>query len=207
MVKQHSLPILLAFVFSGLVVTLWACTPAQPVAPRTALQLNGAALEPPVALPPLRFARTDGGTFSTLDTQGRLSLFFFGYTHCADVCPLTLAQFVRVRQALGDASGRVDLYFVTLDPARDTPERMRQYVSNFPGVIGMNGTDTELASAQSAFGVVAERRDLGDGDYALDHTAATYLVNRQGQLQLAYPGGTDTNEIIADLRQLLGALA
>jgi protein SCO1/2 len=132
-------------------------------------------------------------------------LFFFGYTHCPDVCPLTLAQFVRVRQSLGAASEQIDMYFVTLDPARDTPERMRQYMSSFPGVTGLMGTDSELASAQSTFAVVAERRDLGGGDYALDHTAATYLVNRQGSLQLAYPYGTDANDIIADLRQLLAA--
>jgi protein SCO1 len=204
MSNWHAFPPLVSFALCVLVVALWACTPARPVAATKsgAAQLNGAALEPPVGLPALTLTRSDGGVFKSSDTRGRISLFFFGYTHCADVCPLTLAQLARMRQTLGSAAEQVDMYFVTLDPARDTLERMRSYVANFPGVTGLVGSDTELAEAQAAFHVVAERRDVEDGDYVLDHTAATYLVNGESEIMLAYPYGTDPNDTVADLRQL-----
>jgi protein SCO1 len=183
---------------------LWACTPAAPV---NAPALNGATLAPPVHLPQLTFTRADGTPFTTADTRGRTSLFFFGYTHCADECPLTLAEFGQIRRALGTDAAGVDFYFVTLDPARDTVEWMRTYVANFPGVVGLIGSDSDLAMAQTAFNVVTKRHDLGDGDYALDHTAATYLVNSEGQIQLAYPYGTPIDDIVSDLHRLFATAA
>jgi protein SCO1/2 len=196
-------PPLLAIALCGLVVLLWACAPARPLPAQTAPALNGASLEPVVDLPPLTFTRSDGGMFSSADTRGRTSLFFFGYTHCADVCPLTLAELAQVHRQLDGRGRPVDLYFITLDPARDTPERLRDYMANFPGVVGLTGSDTDLARAQASFHVLAERRDMGDGDYMLDHTAATYLVNPASQIQLAYPYGTPPDDIVADLQRLV----
>src|SRR5579864_8141060 len=103
-----------------------ACIGSTP----TSGPLNGAALQPPKDLPPLTLLRSDGGSFTTADTRGRLSLFFFGYTHCADVCPLTLSQLARLRTQVY----QVDMYFVTVDPSRDTPERTQTYLENFPGI-------------------------------------------------------------------------
>ena len=196
--NRHVFAPLLGVALCCAVVLLWACTPPRPTQP-----LNGAALEPPVNLQELALTRSDGGTFSTADTRGRLSLFFFGYTNCADVCPLTLAELTRVRRALGDEAQKVDMYFVTLDPARDTPERMRAYVGNFPGVMGLLGSDAELARIQLAFNVRSERRDGANGSYSLDHTAATYVVNAASQIQLVYPYGTPAEDIASDLHQLL----
>jgi protein SCO1/2 len=196
---------LYAVAVSGLVLALWACASptSPPAAPRAASSLTGAAFQPPIDLPALTFTRSDGSTFSTTDTRNRMSLFFFGYTHCADVCPLTLAELSQMRRHLGNDAERVDVYFVTLDPARDGPDRMAAYLSNFPGIVGLIGSDAELAAAQSTFQVVAERHDTGDGDYMLDHTAATYLVNADSQIQLAYPYGTSPDDIAADLQRLL----
>lgn len=206
MLIRHAFPPILGTVLCSLVVSVWACTPTGPMAPpRRASLLNGAALEPAVDLPRLTFARSDGGTFSSADTRGRISLFLFGYSHCPDVCPLTLAEFGQIRRALGNDAARVDMYFVTLDPARDTLFRMREYVANFPGVVGLIGSETELARGQSVFNVVAERHDTGDGGYALDHTAAMYLVNSESQIQLAYPYGTPSEEIVSDIRRLVAA--
>lgn len=165
--------------------------------------LNGAAFEPAASLPAgLSFARTDGVPFTTADTRGRLSLFFFGYTHCADVCPLTLAQLTQMRKTLGADAASVDMYFVTTDPARDTAERMQTYMENFPGVVGLTGATDDLARLQTAFGVVAQRHALPNGDYMIDHTAAVYLVNAQSKIQLVYPDGTPTDDIAADVQQL-----
>ena len=195
--NRRVVPLLFGTLSCGIVLTLWACTPVRP----RPTALNGATFEPAINLPELTFRRSDSGTFTAADTRGRTSLFFFGYTHCPDVCALTLTEFGQIRRALG-SNAAVDMYFVTLDPARDTPEWMRTYVANFPGVVGLIGSDAELAKVQSVFNVVAERRDLSGGDYALDHTAATYLVNSSSQIQLAYPYGTSPDEIVADLRRL-----
>src|SRR5690349_1406014 len=101
--RRHALAPLLAILSSVFVLTLWACTPTRPVVSPT---LNGAALLPPTQLSRLTFSRTDGGTFSASDTAGRTSLFYFGYTHWPDMCPLTLAEFGQIRRALGpDAAG------------------------------------------------------------------------------------------------------
>jgi protein SCO1 len=203
MFNRHAFPPILGAILCGVVITMWACAPAINQAP-TAVPLNGAVLQPPTALPPLTFLRSDGSAFTTANTQGRYSLFYFGYTHCAEVCPLALSQLSSMRKSLGTDGDKLDMYFVTLDPQRDTPERMRTYLTNFPGVVGLIGSEGQIAAAQDTFGVQFSRRDLGKGDYALDHTAAMYLVNPSGEVQLAYPSGTDPTEITADLQRLLG---
>jgi protein SCO1/2 len=199
MLVHRAVAPVLAVLLCGAVLSLWACTPVAPPPPR----LNGASYDPAVNLPPLAFTRTDGAPFATADTRGRTSLFFFGYTHCADVCPLTLSELAQVRRGLGSAADRVDMYFVTLDPERDTPERMREYVANFPGVIGLNGSAADLEQAQSSFNVVAQRMDMGDGSYMLNHTASIFLVNAASQIALAYPQGTPPSDITADLKTLV----
>lgn len=199
-VNRHAFPPLLGAAVCCAVLLLWACTPQRPTEP-----LNGAALEPPATLQELTLMRSDGRTFTTADTHGRISLFVFGYTHCPDVCPLTLAELSRVRRSLADDAQKVNVYFVTLDPARDGPEQMRAYVANFPGVTGLIGSDDELARIQSAFNVRSERGATGDGNYSLDHTAATYLVNAANQIQLAYPYGTPPEDITSDLHRLVSS--
>ena len=155
--NRHAFPPLLGVALSCAVLILWACAPQVPSAP-----LNGATLEPPIRLQELTATRSDGSTFTTADTRGRISLFFFGYTNCPDVCPLTLAELTRMRRTLGTDARNVDVYFVTLDPERDSPERMRAYLENFPGVTGLIGSDAELASVQSLFNVTSERHDDGN---------------------------------------------
>ena len=202
MLNRHAFPPLLAVLLSGAVLTLWACAPTVITSP-TAQPLNGAALEPPIDVPALNLTGSDGSSFSTSNLHGRLSLFYFGYTHCPEMCPLTLAKLTSMRKTLGPQADSVDMYFVTLDPARDTPERMSTYMENFPGVVGLYGSDAQLEIAQSTFHIQSARRDVGNGDYLLDHTAALFLVNRNAQVQLAYPYGTDASDILSDLRRML----
>ncbi len=200
--RRTSVHALLLVASCGIVLALWACTPARPLPVATEPPLNGAAFQPASSVPELIFTRSDGTTFTTADTLGRTSLFYFGYTHCPEVCPVTLSNLMQVRRMLGADAAKVDMYFITLDPARDTTEQMRTYVANFPGVVGLTGSDSDLSRAQTAFNVVAVRRDMGNGDYMLDHTAAIFLVNPAGQIQLAYPYGTAAEDIVADLQRL-----
>jgi protein SCO1/2 len=181
---------------------------AGPGAPAAALA--GGALTPPVELPGLALQRAGGGRFTTADTRGRLSLFFFGYTTCPDVCPLTLAYVAQVRRRLGGGAGaqRLDAYFVTVDPERDTAARLVEYVAHFdPAIVPLTGTPEELERARAAFGVVAEKRPLpgSAAGYAMDHTALVYLVDGEGRIRLVYPHGVPPDVIAADVRRLLPA--
>jgi copper(I)-binding protein len=118
-----------------------------------------------------------------------------------------LAQIAQARKQLGADAAGVDAYFVTVDPARDTPERLREYTANFAGTVGLTGTPGQLAAAYAAFGVVAQRRDAPDRptDYFMDHTAHTFLVDPAGRLRLVYPYPAEPADIAADVRALAAA--
>jgi protein SCO1/2 len=167
-------------------------------------ELNGGVLSQPVLLPEFALSRADGRPFSSAETRGRWSLFFFGYTTCPDVCPLTLAYVSQVRRQL---AGRApDAYFVTVDPARDTPARLAEYMRNFDaGIVALSGSDEALARALAAFGAVAQRREVpgSAAGYLMDHTALIYLVDPQSQITLVYPHGMQPADIVADLNKLL----
>lgn len=194
----------LALLLAGL--TSGCALPLPTLLTRTApAPLNGAALTPPRTVPDLTLQRADGRPFHTADLNGRLSLVFFGYTFCPDVCPLTLAEVTQVRRLLGPDAERVDIYFVTVDPARDTSERLQRYVKAFdPAIEGLTGTPAALDEMRSAFGAVATRRDAPDGgpNYFMDHTAGLFLVDRSGGISLLYAYGTPPEQISDDLRQL-----
>jgi len=197
--RRRWLPLALAVLALLGAITLGLGRLARPAAP-----FKGDELRPAVPLAPLSLARHDGDRFASADTLGRVSLVAFGYSHCPDVCPLTLAQLAQVRRLIGPDEGRLDVYFVTVDPARDSPARLREYLANFPGVVGLRGTDEEQAAALAAFGAVAQRHEGARfGDYAMDHTALTYLVDPAGRLRLVYPYPPAPADIVADARRLL----
>jgi protein SCO1/2 len=168
---------------------------------------HGGLYAPPVGLPTtLSLARAAGGRFTTADLRGRLSLVFFGYTTCPDVCPMTLAQVTQTRRLLGERAAQVDVYFVSVDPERDTSERLMTYTRAFdPAIIGLTGTPDELARVMQPFGAIAERRPVADSvlGYLVDHSATIYLIDRQSRLRLVYPPQVTPAELAEDLRRLL----
>jgi protein SCO1 len=166
----------------------------------------GGVIMPPRALPPLTLTRATGGDFTTDDLRGRVSLVFFGYTSCPDVCPLALAHAVQVKRLLGARAEGLAIVFVTVDPGRDTPERLARYTGAFdPAIVGLTGSDAALAAARTAFGAVAERRETpgSAGGYAMDHSATISIVDRQGRLRLVFPPRPEPAEVAADLARLL----
>jgi protein SCO1/2 len=172
----------------------------------TAERFNGAELSPAQELPALTLKRADGMPFTTADTAGRISLFFFGYTLCPDVCPMTLGQVAKVRRELGADAQYVDIYFVTVDPERDTPERLAQYAARFdPAIIPLTGTPEELEQARAAFGALAQKRPVPDSSvgYLMDHTATLHLVDPDRRIRLLYSYTTAPGQIAADIRRLL----
>ena len=184
------------------VVGLSAC--AAPGRGAASRPFNGGVLTQPLAIPELTLQRADGRPFTTSEARGRWAFYFFGYTTCPDVCPMTLAYISQVRRQLGQAAP--DAYFVTVDPARDTPARLKEYMANFDsGIAALTGTEEQLARARAAVGVVAEKRVVeGSGaGYFMDHTALIYLVNPAQQVQLVYPHGMTPADIVADVRRLV----
>jgi protein SCO1 len=123
-----------------------------------------------------------GAPVTDQDLKGRPYLVFFGYTHCPDVCPTTLFEMSEVFKALGKDANRIGAVFITVDPERDTPAVLKDYMSNFdPHLRGLTGDPAAVAAALKAYRVYAKKIPLGDGDYTMDHTALVYLMDKDGR--------------------------
>ena len=154
------------------------------------------------------FTLTDHtGTQRTLhDFKGKLVVLFFGYTQCPDVCPTTMAEMAAVMKDLGPASKDVQVLFVTLDPERDTQELLAAYVPAFhPSFIGLYGDKDATARTAKEYKVISVKRPSGDDpkNYTVDHSAGSYVYDREGRLRLYVQYGKGPATLAADLRQLL----
>ena len=153
---------------------------------------------------PFAMTAHDGRRVTEGDLLGRRAVIFFGFTHCPDICPLTLVEVAGWLEALGDEGALIDPYFVTVDPARDTAERMAEYVAYFsPRITGLVGTDEELARMADAYRLYYARIDLDDGDYTMDHGAAVYLMGGDGRFVDAITHTATFEEAVAKLRALV----
>ena len=124
--------------------------------------------------------------------KGRPYLVFFGYTHCPDVCPTSLFEISEVFKALGKDADRAGALFVTVDPERDTPAVLKEYLSNFdPHLRGLTGDPAAVAAALKAYRVYAKKVPLTDGDYTMDHTAVVYLMDKRRPLRRALQSQAD----------------
>jgi protein SCO1/2 len=148
----------------------------------------------------------NGSPRSLADFKGKAVVLFFGYTHCPDVCPTTMAELAGVMAQLGADAKRVQVLFVTVDPARDTPQVLKQYVTAFnPTFIGLYGNADATAAVAKEFHVVYQKQpDGGSGDYTVDHSAGTYVFDPQGRLRLFAGNGTSAKDYVHDLKLLLG---
>ncbi len=139
------------------------------------------------------------------DFHGKAVLLFFGYTHCPDVCPATLAKMARAVDLLGEDGKRVQGLFATLDPARDTPDVLARYVPAFhPSFLGLRGSEAEVARTAADFKVFfARQAPDASGFYTVDHQSAIFAFDPQGRLRLYLPGDAAPEAIAHDLRLLL----
>jgi protein SCO1/2 len=181
----------------------------HPTEPATAVPSTGPAV-PPSARPalvigapapePADLIRSDGGTFRLADDVGHPTIVFFGYTHCPDVCPETIATLLEVARDRPD----VRVVFVTVDPERDTREFLAEWVAYLPdGVTGVTGTPGAIRRAADQYGVQYARVDTGSAaGYAMSHTAFQYLIDGHGVLQRIYPFATTAETIVNDLDTL-----
>lgn len=130
---------------------------------------------------PFTLTAQDGRTVTERDMLGGPSLVFFGYTHCPDVCPTALYEIGQIYKALGTDGDRLKTYFITVDPERDTPSVIKDYLTSFdPRITGLSGSPEAVIAAEKAYRAYAKKIPLETGGYTMDHTAVIYLMNRKG---------------------------
>ena len=166
---------------------------------------HGETVVPPEPAADFTLTGPDGKALKLSDFRGKLVALYFGYTFCPDVCPTTMAALSQAMQQLGPKADQVQVIMVTVDPERDSPEKLNQYVTAFdPRFIGLSGTPGEIAGAAKPFGVIYEvHAGSAATNYLVDHTATTTVIDQDGRIRLIWPYGTPPEELAADLDQLL----
>jgi protein SCO1/2 len=174
--------------------------------PAATADFRGGVLKPSRPATDLTLTTQDGKPFKLSSEQGKVVALWFGYTFCPDVCPTTLAELTQARERLGKDANRLRIVFVTVDPERDTPARLRDYVNAFGGnVIAATGTPQQLAQARKAYGVVADKQVVSgtSAAYLIDHSAFVYVVDPAGRLRLMFPFGMSVEDMVHDFKLLL----
>jgi protein SCO1/2 len=204
--RYAALALLAALILAGLsacgsveqIVTGPTITPAP---------LSGTPVDPPEELVDFTLLNQHEEPVHLSDFAGKPVLFYFGYTHCPDVCPLTLAEMSRVLVTLGDRAADAAFVFVTVDIKRDTPARLAEYMSVFnPAFVGLT-TDNEdtLREVTQSFGVYYELEDVPEtqAEYLVAHTSSTFLVDESGRLSMIFPYRTDPALIASEIQRML----
>jgi len=174
-----------------------------------ALMLSG-RLSAPVAQQiaaiggPFKLTDQNGRTVSDQDLKGRPFLVFFGFTNCPDVCPTTLFEVSELLRSLGPDADRARALFITVDPERDTPAVMKDYLSSFdPHLAGLTGDPAAIAAVAKAYRVYYKKVPLDQGGYTMDHTAIVYLMDKDGRFVAPFSLKRTTEAAAADLRRYL----
>jgi cytochrome oxidase Cu insertion factor (SCO1/SenC/PrrC family) len=197
-------------IFRIIALSLWcagglpAAAPAQQSSERSAAELMDAVMwnREPI-----------GGSFSLIDQhgvrrtdadfRGKLMLVYFGFTSCPDVCPTDLQAIGTALDRLGEAGSAVQPIFITLDPERDTPQQLADYVPMFhPRLIGLSGDAAAIAQAARAYRVYYARVPTKEADYTIDHSGFIYLMDRQGKYVGFFPPGTSPEQMVEAIRPL-----
>ena len=206
--KRPPLIVLFAFVVVGLVAAgaLWRLgdMPQQSGPVTTVTDDASPPAEPVEFGGPFSLTDQNGMRRTDMDFRGKYMLIFFGYTHCPDVCPTTLAVEAEALGKLGERAGQIVPILVSVDPKRDTPDRLKDYLSAFgPNFVGLTGTDEEIEKAADAYEVYyrahLDGRFGGAEDYSVDHTGNVYLMSPEGKFVAYYSPGIRPDELAADL--------
>ena len=190
-------PLVIATAFAssllvGLLVLFWAMGGVSKVAQPAAI--GG------------QFQLTDqnGKAVTDKNLKGKPTLIFFGYTHCPDVCPTSLFELSEVLRAMGKDAEKVNAVFISVDPERDTPATMKDYLASFdPHLEGLSGDPAETAKVITSYRVYAKKVPTKDGDYTMDHTALIYLMDRDGRFVSPFNLKRTPEEAAVDLKRYL----
>lgn len=176
----------LVFFVASLLAACGASEPAKPY------EFKGMTSSESKPAPEIALPDQNGNLFRLTEQGGKVVLIYFGYTHCPDLCPTTLNDFKTIKQQLGKDADRVRFVFVTVDPARDTPEVVKQYIEIFdPTFVGLSPNAEQLAALLKSYDLKLELAAPGeDGSYAVAHTSVTYVIDRSSQVRVLYPTGS-----------------
>ena len=182
----------IGFIVAALIAYQWGLPPFAPRTPGGAAAVGG----------PFTLVDQDGATRTDRDFRDRLMLIYFGYTYCPDVCPTALQVMTVALDRLGDKAKQVQPIFITVDPARDTPAHLKSYVANFPGLVGLTGSEQQVRAAAKAFRVYY--RKAGEGkDYLMDHSSIVFLMDREGRYLTHFSHTTQAEAMAAAIAERL----
>ncbi len=177
-------------ILASLVFLMAACSPGKP-------SFKGGAINPPFSAAEIKLTDHNGQPFTLSAQRGKVVLVYFGFTNCPDECPLTMAHVKEALQNLGDGAKNVQVVMVTTDPARDTPQVLKDYMANFnPTFLGLTGTDEELKKVWSDYGVLVEQ----GGE---THSTFLYVIDPAGNLRETFLPDSEPADISADVSLLL----
>ena len=186
---------LAAAVLSLAVVVAAAAAPAP--------GFRAGTFDPPRAAPDFALQGSDGHELRVGRFRGKVVLLAFGYSSCTEVCPVTLATLAAARRKLGAAAADVQVLYLTVDPQRDVPERLKKFLGAFDATfIGGTGTEAQLAAVRKDYGVSARKIPYGDS-YSYAHSSFTYLIDRTGRIRALMPYGHGPDDYVNDLSILL----
>lgn len=172
-------------------------------------KFNGEVVEPAAPAPQLSGTNWDGKPFDLADVRGKVAVVFFGYTYCPDVCPFTLAKMKQLYARLGDRAGDVAVVFVSVDPRRDTVEKLSKYVPGFDRRFYGLRLD-QVVETVDGFGGTVQYGQPKDGPetesfYYVDHTGTFFIVDRAGQLRLKFQPSATVDQMLPDIETLLAS--
>jgi protein SCO1 len=190
-------------------VALTACAPLESLfAPTPTAAPRGVAIDPPKEMPEWTLTNSDGKSIKLSDFRGKAMLLFFGYTHCPDICPLSLADFRAIKKELGDTAKQLNFVMVSVDGERDTPEVMDRYVHTFdPEFYGITGNEVDVRKAGLNYGVHFEKQKPAGtaAAYLVAHTTYSYLLDSQGRWRMVFPFKTPAESVAADIKAVLAS--
>ncbi|MDH2346935.1 SCO family protein [Bradyrhizobium sp. SSUT18] len=190
-------PLVIATAFAaslvvGLLIVFWAMGGVSKVA------------QPAAIGGPFQLTDQNGKAVTDKNLKGKPTLIFFGYTHCPDVCPTSLFELSEVLRAMGKDADKVNAVFISVDPERDTPAAMKDYLSSFdPHLEGLSGDPAETAKVITSYRVYAKKVPTKDGDYTMDHTALIYLMDRDGRFVSPFNLKRTPEEAAVELKRYL----
>ena len=190
-------PLVIATAFAaslvvGLLIMFWAMGGVSKVA------------QPAAIGGPFQLTDQNGKAVTDKSLKGKPTLIFFGYTHCPDVCPTSLFEISEVLRAMGKDADKINAVFISVDPERDTPATMKDYLSSFdPHLEGLSGDPAETAKVITSYRVYAKKVPTKDGDYTMDHTALIYLIDRDGRFVSPFNLKRSPEEAATELKRYL----
>jgi protein SCO1/2 len=153
---------------------------------------------------PIQLTDQDGKPFDSASLAGKPYMVYFGFTHCPEACPTTLSEIARTEDEIGGPAKELTTLFITVDPERDTPSVMKDYISNFGGnTVGLWGTAEQIAKAAKEYRVFYKKVPTSDGSYTMDHTAVLYLMNRKGEFEDIIAYSEDHARFVEKIKKLL----